>query len=260
MHVLARCVCAGVALTMAGSAVAGPGVLPVWIPVPIDTMECPELDGYRSADLYLSFDTDPGRPAVTSDTGTGLAITGGTFYQDATGANGPRPEGWFKVFPCARWDTYLTVGDTTPFFSPEYPPLDKADWGTSIEAEWLANPGDPVVVEVDPVKFGNSRLHIRIARITGTPGTTGVQGQLDVVYFPIPGMPTVPVMETIQVPNCDGCWAVTADLNGDGVVNGADLAIMLAAWGPCGMSCPADLNGDNVVNGSDLAILLAAWG
>jgi hypothetical protein len=49
----------------------------------------------------------------------------------------------------------------------------------------------------------------------------------------------------------------SADLNGDGVVNGADLAILLGAWGGGG---PADLNGDGVVNGADLAILLGAWG
>ena len=47
-----------------------------------------------------------------------------------------------------------------------------------------------------------------------------------------------------------------ADLNGDGVVNGADLAILLGAWGGRGL---ADLNGDGEVNGADLAILLGAW-
>ena len=47
-----------------------------------------------------------------------------------------------------------------------------------------------------------------------------------------------------------------ADLNGDGAVDGGDLAILLAAWGTPG----ADLNGDGVTDGADLAILLAAWG
>ena len=47
-----------------------------------------------------------------------------------------------------------------------------------------------------------------------------------------------------------------ADLNGDGVVNGADLAILLSAWGGSG---PADLDGDGAVTGADLAILLGAW-
>ncbi|MGA1057090.1 MAG: GC-type dockerin domain-anchored protein [Phycisphaerales bacterium] len=50
-----------------------------------------------------------------------------------------------------------------------------------------------------------------------------------------------------------------ADLNGDGTVNGADLAILLGDWG-AGAGSPADFNGDGTVNGADLAILLGAWG
>lgn len=49
------------------------------------------------------------------------------------------------------------------------------------------------------------------------------------------------------------------DLDGDGVVGPADLAALLASWGPC-PGCPADLNGDGVVGAADLAALLAAWG
>ncbi|NBX32421.1 MAG: hypothetical protein EBR07_06765 [Planctomycetes bacterium] len=52
----------------------------------------------------------------------------------------------------------------------------------------------------------------------------------------------------------------TGDLNLDGVVNGADLGLMLASWGPCGSSCPYDLNVDGVVNGADLGLMLSAWG
>jgi WD40 repeat protein len=53
-----------------------------------------------------------------------------------------------------------------------------------------------------------------------------------------------------------------ADLNGDGVVNGLDLALLLGLWGPCPVKggCAADLDGNGVVNGLDLAQLLAAWG
>lgn len=56
----------------------------------------------------------------------------------------------------------------------------------------------------------------------------------------------------------DSCAAaVAADLNGDGVVNGADLAALLASWGPS--QSPADLDGNGIVNGADLAALLASW-
>jgi hypothetical protein len=46
------------------------------------------------------------------------------------------------------------------------------------------------------------------------------------------------------------------DLNGDGAVNAADLAILLGAWGSTG---PGDLNGDGTVGAEDLSILLGAW-
>lgn len=58
-----------------------------------------------------------------------------------------------------------------------------------------------------------------------------------------------------------GAVGVTGDLNGDGFVDGADLAALLANWGVCADpdSCPADLTGDAMVNGADLATLLANW-
>jgi len=52
-----------------------------------------------------------------------------------------------------------------------------------------------------------------------------------------------------------------SDLNDDFVVNGADLAIVLAAWGPCAapVGCAADLTNDGLVNAGDLALLLGGW-
>jgi len=55
------------------------------------------------------------------------------------------------------------------------------------------------------------------------------------------------------------------DINGDGVVNGADLGALLMRFGlPCSgptQPCaPADLNNDGFINGVDLGILLSAWG
>ncbi len=49
-----------------------------------------------------------------------------------------------------------------------------------------------------------------------------------------------------------------ADFNGDGLVNGADVGLLLAAWGPCA-GCPEDLNDDGVVTGADLGLLLSEW-
>ena len=66
---------------------------------------------------------------------------------------------------------------------------------------------------------------------------------------------------TIQVNSVATGWSgyvLAADLNGDGVVNGADLVYLLSAWGPC-TGCPADLNHDGDVNGADMSAFLSAW-
>ncbi len=49
------------------------------------------------------------------------------------------------------------------------------------------------------------------------------------------------------------------DFNSDGVVNSADLALLLGNWGPCDC-CAADLDGDGNVGAFDLALLLGSWG
>ena len=52
-----------------------------------------------------------------------------------------------------------------------------------------------------------------------------------------------------------------ADFNGDGLVDGFDVTVLLGAWGTAPPTPEAvDLNGDQLVDGTDLAILIAAWG
>ncbi|MCH2144934.1 MAG: hypothetical protein MK082_07280 [Phycisphaerales bacterium] len=49
-----------------------------------------------------------------------------------------------------------------------------------------------------------------------------------------------------------------ADIDGDGKVTGADLSLVLGAWGTSEES--ADLDSDGLVGGADLALVLGAWG
>ncbi len=70
------------------------------------------------------------------------------------------------------------------------------------------------------------------------------------------------IFRVIAADGSDACESgPIGDLNDDGVVNGADLGILLASWGACPPKgpCIADLNDDGVVNGADLGIQLGNW-
>lgn len=84
---------------------------------------------------------------------------------------------------------------------------------------------------------GNEVTQQSVKRFDSREAGAGTRPQLTVVFTPPPP------------PN-------PADLNGDGVVNAADLATLLANWGSTG---PGDLDGDGTVGSSDLTILLASW-
>jgi phospholipase/lecithinase/hemolysin len=51
---------------------------------------------------------------------------------------------------------------------------------------------------------------------------------------------------------------VWCDLDGSGVVDAKDLALLVKDFGPCTGGCPSDLNADGVVDDEDLAILKRA--
>ena len=83
-----------------------------------------------------------------------------------------------------------------------------------------------------------------------------LSGQFTILCPGNPVPESLPFFVDLALSGCGG------DLNGDGMIGGADLALLLAAWGDdCAVtgSCFADLDGDGDVDGADLAGLLAAW-
>ena len=92
----------------------------------------------------------------------------------------------------------------------------------------------------------------------GTGGTSkSERGTLSIgVLSPVVENPDVKLLglNTIETPACS-----KADFNGDGVVNGGDLGLIIGAWGPC-ENCPQDLDQNGVVNSADLGLFLSLWG
>ena len=66
----------------------------------------------------------------------------------------------------------------------------------------------------------------------------------------------------IQAKTCDYLQCseppCLADLDGNDIVDAADLGIFLALWNST--NADADFNGDDYVDANDLGLLLVAWG
>ncbi len=227
-------------------------VIAKWVPVSRD--ECQELEGYRSADLFLGYLEIPSLAAVASAPGIGLTVEGGEFYQHPLGDNAPPNPALFEFAPCLRYDSFLTIGDTRPFFTPTFPQPSPGDWGQTLVAEWFPTPGAQILTVQDPERFGDDRFYVRIARITVPVGTRSLTGRLETITITDGGPP---VDRDVTVYHCSSCWG-QYDLNSDGVVSDLDLEIMISLLGE--EDPAADLNGSGAVDLDDLRLLIAAIG
>ena len=130
-------------------------------------------------------------------------------------------------------------------------PYDPTDWSINVGSQAVTWSGGTYAVNVN----GNALRFATLynfwfdanqppADASATLGLfkPGAAGAPTAVYVPVQG-PAAPAGNP-------------ADLNGDGVVNAADLAMLLGKWGNAGVG---DINGDSVVNAADVTILLGAW-
>ena len=124
---------------------------------------------------------------------------------------------------------------------------------------------------------GSSTAHLAMNTCTITGNTSFVtQGGIGISETPtLPpsaSLVATTVCDNLPRPNITGRWEnlgsnnvcdCLGDLNLDGVVNGADIALLLSVANTttgCGNNCSADLNGDSLVNGADIGLMLSAWG
>jgi hypothetical protein len=154
-------------------------------------------------------------------------------------------------------------------------PISASVGGAAVEATFqVSNFGftpDQATMDIDAVQIPSGPFSLVSGTATGigaTPGTVRVKfnpaGLAAGTYTAtatvqtsdenVPGATTAQVVATLSATIGGGN---PADLNGDGVVNGADLGSLLSQWGQPGT---ADLNGDGVVGGADIGVMLANWG
>jgi hypothetical protein len=143
---------------------------------------------------------------------------------------------------------------------------------TSIAVSNLGFTADQATMDIDEVQIPSGPFSL----VSGATSGVGANAASVVVRFNPTGLSPGTYQATATIRTSDenvpgavnsqivatlvatlGGSANPADLNGDGVVNGADLGILLAAWGGSGTG---DLNGDGTINGADIGILLANWG
>ncbi len=115
--------------------------------------------------------------------------------------------------------------------------FDGGQWDKT--ASLYPSTGEPFMGFGNGVALGDSHA------IVGAPGANagGIHTSGAVYVYTLPACPDAP--------------DTPADLNADGAVDGADLGLLLSAWGEGESS--ADLNGDTTVDGADLGLLLSNW-
>lgn len=128
-------------------------------------------------------------------------------------------------------------------------------------AEAHADPCGELLLEIDPAWRGDPTLAVVLSGGTerGEFRRAFACDEVDPDNPPPPDdpPPPAPPFERRYL-LAASCACPPADLDGDCAVGGADLAILLSAWGTSGG--PADLDGNGVVDGADLAVLLSFWG
>jgi len=115
------------------------------------------------------------------------------------------------------------------------------------EGQWRWTDGTPFTYSNwnsgEPNNAGNTEHYAEMLGLQGTWNDMPNSGG----SFPHIGI----VKLGTSVPSCP------ADVDGDGVVGGLDLTVVLGGWGASGAG---DIDGDGIIGGLDLTFVLGAWG
>lgn len=178
--------------------------------------------------------------------------TGGAFFirDDAAFS----VEGYGFVIDVVNQSISIRVPDATECLFPAlaetpFPISVGVDYQIEIRADgtelsmkvWPVGDSEPVAPQVSASddSYGSGGIFVSTFLTPGVGGS--INGSWDnFQYSPLPA-------------------PVVGDLDDNGVVDAADLAILLGAWGVDCDGCSEDIDGSGTVDGADLALLLGAW-
>lgn len=164
---------------------------------------------------------------------------------------------------------YPVVLGSSPLSSPNW--LANFGNGRPAWSPWVIRPVDGQAIYA----FGQANAQGDWVRVEGFDSSNVLVVTVDAPAIASGGfagfVTTTPIARVVVTPlgNSDGANgmddvavsihappACTADISGNGVVDGQDLGMLLAAW----ETPDADLTCDGTTNGADLGVLLGAWG
>ena len=197
-------------------------------------------------------DTASTTPQVVQSNATNTAsatIQKSTWFKFTAGATGA-----YSISLCgSTGDTMLAIGTVCPSVGTTFQTLAYND-----DAPLCSSGGTQNLASFIDATNGGAT-----GTFAGFPLTQDlVSGQ---TYYIVAGSfsATVNVTSTLRIDGPPQTGSCLGDLNLDGIVSGADLGLLLGAWGVCPggtTGCIGDLNNDGVVSGADLGLLLGAWG
>lgn len=185
-------------------------------------------------------------------TGTTVDLVGGG-WQQADGAlsldldGSPGPGGVQQTFP------------TTPgaWYSVEFFMAGNPQCGASVKSMRVDAAGESRTFTFDVTghTFESMGWELRTWRFQAIATSTTIA----FTSLTVSGTPCGPALDGVVV-ELSGPPLV-GDLDCNGHVDAADLAILLGSWGKCAecLGCRSDLDGDCATSASDLALLLGAW-
>jgi hypothetical protein len=270
------------------------GVRLVWVEVDreLDVEGTHDITGYRTFDLFVRSQAEAGVTlGASGSTGSvgELLFTDTSPWQHPFGSNVAPNPALVDLFSLLEYDSYFTVGGSWETPLSLMSPPDEDDWGLALDTLWFTT--RHVDLEQDVERFGTDDWYTHLMRITVAPDTE-VSGEMAVGLAdhdqygtfvaellvprlpaagsgagdgpgagPGGGPPTGPGLppglpEPPGDPGVPG--SVGLDLNGDTLIDAADLAYVFEANSRNDVS--GDLTGDIVIDEHDVAYMLEALG